>query len=38
VDLVILDKDILSCPEEEIKNIRPIATMLGGRWVYEAKR
>jgi len=38
VDLVILDKDSLSCPEEEIKNIRPIATMLGGRWVHEEKR
>ena len=37
-DLVVLDKDILACPEDEIKSIRPVATMVGGRWVYEAKK
>jgi predicted amidohydrolase YtcJ len=36
-DLVILDKDILTCPENDIKNIRPVVTMLGGKFVYEAK-
>jgi len=36
-DLVILDKDILTCPEEEIINIRPLKTMVGGNFVFEAK-
>ncbi len=36
-DLVVLDQDILTCPEEEIKDIKPVKTMLGGRFVYEAK-
>ena len=37
-DLVILDKDILTCPEDQIKSIRPVATMLGGSFVFEVKK
>jgi hypothetical protein len=37
-DLVILDKDIQTCPEDQIKTIRPVATMLGGVFVFEAKK
>lgn len=33
-DLVILSDDILSVPEHRIKEIRPVATMLGGKLVY----
>ncbi|WP_169308206.1 amidohydrolase [Sphaerobacter thermophilus] len=33
-DLVVLDRDILTVPEEELKEIRPVATFLGGRAVY----
>jgi predicted amidohydrolase YtcJ len=33
-DLVVLDRDYLTCPLEEVKDIRPVATMVGGRWVY----
>jgi predicted amidohydrolase YtcJ len=36
-DLVILDRDILTCAENEIKDVRPLKTMVGGRFVYEAK-
>jgi predicted amidohydrolase YtcJ len=36
-DLVILDKDILTIPEDEIKNILPVATILGGEFVYQAQ-
>ena len=36
-DLVVLDRDYLTCPEDEIKEIRPVKTMLGGKFVYEAK-
>jgi len=35
-DLIVLDRDILSCPAEEIKDIRVVATMVGGRVVYRA--
>lgn len=36
-DLVVLDRDYLTVPEDEIKDIRPVMTMVGGRIVYEAK-
>jgi predicted amidohydrolase YtcJ len=35
-DLVVLDRDILACPEEEMKIIRPLRTFLGGEEVYSA--
>ena len=35
-DLVVLDRDILACPEGEIKAIRPLRTFLGGVEVYSA--
>jgi len=34
-DLVILDNDILKCPADDIKNIRPLKTMMGGKFVFE---
>jgi predicted amidohydrolase YtcJ len=34
-DLVILDKDIFTCPADEIKDALPVITMLGGEIVYE---
>ena len=30
-DLVILDKDIFTCPSDEIKDILPVMTMVGGK-------
>lgn len=35
-DFVVLDRDILACPEEEVKAIRPVCTFLGGEEVYSA--
>jgi predicted amidohydrolase YtcJ len=35
-DLVVLDRDYLTVPEDEIKDIRPVLTMVGGRIVYDA--
>ncbi|HEY1545530.1 MAG TPA: amidohydrolase [Xanthobacteraceae bacterium] len=35
-DLLILDRDYLTVPEGEIKDIKPVLTMVGGKVVYEA--
>ncbi len=35
-DMVVLDRDYFSVPEDEIKEIRPVATIMGGRIVYGA--
>jgi predicted amidohydrolase YtcJ len=34
-DLVILDRDLLACPEDEIRLARPLATYLDGKRVFE---
>src|SRR5918994_2032262 len=34
-DLVILDRDLLTCPREELPDVQVVATMLGGRWVHN---
>lgn len=36
-DLLVLDRDYLTIPAEQIKDIKPLLTMVGGRIVYEAK-
>lgn len=33
-DFVVLDRDYLTCPEEEIKMMRPVKTVVGGRVVW----
>jgi len=35
-DLVVLDRDYLTIPADQIKDIKPLMTMVGGRIVYEA--
>ncbi len=35
-DLAILDRDILNCDPDEIKDIRPLCTVCAGKIVYEA--
>jgi predicted amidohydrolase YtcJ len=35
-DLVVLDRDPLTCPPEELPELRVLATMVGGRWTYAA--
>jgi predicted amidohydrolase YtcJ len=35
-DLVVLDRDYLTIPADQIKNIQPVMTMLGGRIVFDA--
>ena len=34
-DLIIINRDILTCPEDEIKDIRVLKTMVGGKFVYS---
>jgi predicted amidohydrolase YtcJ len=34
-DLLVLDRDYLTVPDSEIKDIRPLVTMVGGKLVYD---
>lgn len=36
-DLIILDRDLMTCPVDEIKDIKVLATVVGGKVVYAAK-
>ena len=36
-DLLVLDRDFLTVPAGEIKDIRPLLTMVGGKVVYDAR-
>ncbi len=36
-DLVVLDRDYLAIPADEIKDIRPVMTMVGGRIVFDER-
>jgi predicted amidohydrolase YtcJ len=36
-DLVVLDRDLLTCPEDTIKDTQCLRTYLGGKLVYERK-
>jgi predicted amidohydrolase YtcJ len=35
-DLVVLDRDPLHCPPEELREVSVVATMVGGRWTHAA--
>jgi predicted amidohydrolase YtcJ len=35
-DLVVLDRDYLTIPADQIKDIKPLLTMVAGRIVYDA--
>ena len=35
-DFVIIDRDYMTCPDYEIKDIKPVATYVAGECVYEA--
>jgi hypothetical protein len=34
-DLVVLDRDPVTCPPEELEDVRVVATMLNGAWVHN---
>jgi hypothetical protein len=35
-DLVVLDRDPLACPPDELGEVAVLATMVGGRWTYRS--
>ena len=35
-DMIVIDRDILTCPEDDIKDTKVLRTILGGKTVYEA--
>jgi hypothetical protein len=35
-DLVVMDRDYLTIPADQIKDIKPVVTMVGGKIAYEA--
>jgi predicted amidohydrolase YtcJ len=37
-DLLVLDRDYLTVPAEQIKDLKPLMTMVGGKIVYEVKK
>jgi predicted amidohydrolase YtcJ len=36
-DLILIDRDITSCPVDEVRNTKVLLTMVGGKVVWEAK-
>jgi predicted amidohydrolase YtcJ len=36
-DFVVTDRDYMNCPAEELKDMRALATVIGGKTVYERK-
>jgi predicted amidohydrolase YtcJ len=34
-DLVVLDRDPVTCPPEELREVQVVATMVGGRWLHN---
>lgn len=37
-DLVVLDKDYLTVPENAIRTVKPILTIVGGKIIYQSDR
>ena len=37
-DLVVLSHDVLTCPMDSIRNIRPLLTMVNGKTVFDTKK
>jgi predicted amidohydrolase YtcJ len=35
-DLVVLDRDPVTCPPEELADVQVVSTMVGGRWLHNA--
>ena len=36
--MLLLDRDYLTVPADEIKDIKPVLTMVGGKIAYDANR
>ena len=31
-DLIVVDRDIMKCPVDEVKDVKVLATVVGGKW------
>jgi predicted amidohydrolase YtcJ len=36
-DLIVIDRDVLTCPEDDIRGTKVLLTVVGGKVVYERK-
>jgi predicted amidohydrolase YtcJ len=36
-DLILIDRDILSCPLKDVRDVKVLLTVVGGKVVYEKK-
>jgi predicted amidohydrolase YtcJ len=36
-DLIVIDRDVLTCPVDEIRDTKVLVTVVGGKVVYERK-
>jgi predicted amidohydrolase YtcJ len=36
-DLIVIDRDLMKCPVDEVKDVKVLATVVGGKVVYEKK-
>jgi predicted amidohydrolase YtcJ len=34
--MIIIDRDILTCPEDDVKDTKVLRTILGGKTIYKA--
>jgi predicted amidohydrolase YtcJ len=37
-DLVVVDRDVLTCPVDELAQIKVLKTMIDGRFVYDGEK
>jgi len=35
-DMIIIDRDVMTCPEDDVKDTKVLTTYLGGKVVFEA--
>ena len=36
-DLIVVDRDVLKCPVDDVRKIRVLLTLVGGKVVFEKK-
>ena len=36
-DLIVIDRDLMTCPVDEIRDVKVLATVVGGKVVFEKR-